>query len=113
MKLLKELQKQIKAHHILAVFAGVAIIYLFYNYSQKKSGSQDGMTSGGRAVTGQALAAVQKGNAQGVNIGSGIQFQFNEQLDGYIDGIFTFTNFDRPNVANRFLFTLGAIYLLE
>ena len=64
MKLLKELQKQIKAHHILAVFAGVAIIYLFYNYSQKKSGSQDGMTSGGRPVTGQALAAVQKGNAQ-------------------------------------------------
>ena len=56
---------------------------------------------------------VQKGNAQGLNIGSGIQYQFNEHLDGYIDGIFTFTNFDRPNVANRFLFTLGAIYLLD
>jgi hypothetical protein len=48
--------------------------------------------------------------AQGINIGTGMQYELNDKLNGFLDGIFTFTDFARPELANRFLFTLGVIY---
>lgn len=59
MKLLKELQKTVKAHHVLAALAGIVLIYVFYNYSNKKVGSMDGM-KGGR-VAGAAPKKVWDG----------------------------------------------------
>ena len=48
--------------------------------------------------------------ASGVNVGAGMQYELNDKLNGYLDGIFTFTDFGRQDLANRFLFTLGVIY---
>jgi len=48
--------------------------------------------------------------AAGVNVGAGMQYEINDNLNGYLDGIFTFTDFGRPELANRFLFALGVIY---
>ena len=48
--------------------------------------------------------------AAGINIGTGMQYELNDQLNGYLDGIFTFTDFGRADLANRFLFALGVIY---
>lgn len=64
MKLLKELQKTVKAHHVLAALAGIVLIYVFYNYSNKKAGSMDGM-KGGRMATSpsQVQQAVQSSGA--------------------------------------------------
>jgi hypothetical protein len=56
---------------------------------------------------------VQKGRAQGVNIGAGVQYQAKPNLNGYIDSIFTFTDFGNPGLANRLLFTMGVIYFFE
>ena len=48
--------------------------------------------------------------AQGINIGAGMQYEFNSSLNGYFDGVFTFTDYGIVNLNNRFLFTLGVIY---
>ena len=56
------------------------------------------------------LGFVQKGSALGINAGTGMQFGINNQLKGYLDAIFTFTDYGHENVANRFLFALGVIY---
>ena len=48
--------------------------------------------------------------AQGINIGTGMQYELNSKLNGFLDGIFTFTDFGRVDLKNRFLFTLGVIY---
>lgn len=57
------------------------------------------------------LDFVQKGSAQGINTGVGLQYKAKENVTGYIDTIFTFTDYGNPGLANRFLFTLGALYL--
>ena len=48
--------------------------------------------------------------AQGINVGTGMQYEINDHLNGYLDGIFTFTDLGIVNIENRFLFTLGVIY---
>lgn len=48
--------------------------------------------------------------AVGVNVGTGMQYRISDNLAGYLDGIFTFTDYGQADVANRFLFTLGVIY---
>ncbi len=48
--------------------------------------------------------------ATGVNVGAGMQYEINDHLNGYLDGIFTFTDFGRDDLKNRFLFALGVIY---
>lgn len=58
MKLLKDLQKTVKAHHVLAALAGIVLIYVFYNYSHKKSTEKDGM-SNGRVGLGESPNQVQ------------------------------------------------------
>ena len=51
--------------------------------------------------------------AGGINVGTGLQYEINSNFNGYLDVIFTFTDFHNPNLANRMLFTLGAIYELN
>ena len=48
--------------------------------------------------------------AQGFNVGSGMQYEFNNKLNGFLDVILTFTDFNQPNLDNRLLFALGVIY---
>jgi len=65
MKLLKELQKTVKAHHVLAALAGIVLIYVFYNYSNKKGGSKDGMVGRGGESPRDVQHAIQtQGSAQ-------------------------------------------------
>lgn len=45
MKWLKELQKTIKAHHIIAVLGGLILVYIFMQYSNKKGSILDNMTT--------------------------------------------------------------------
>ena len=57
------------------------------------------------------LGFVESGTiASGINFGTGLQYELNDNLNGFLDGIFTFTDFGRPELANRFLFSLGVIY---
>lgn len=76
MNLLKEIQKTVKAHHVLAALAGIVLIYVFYNYSNKKMGSMDGMAGGRR---GPAPAEVMKAR-EGGNPSASAPMGANEQF---------------------------------
>ena len=45
MKLLRDLQKTMKAHHLLALLGIVVVIYAIYQYSGRKSGSSSGFSN--------------------------------------------------------------------
>jgi hypothetical protein len=51
MKMLKDLQKTIKAHHLLALVAGGILIYITIQYSNRKGMSMDGMNNNNRDST--------------------------------------------------------------
>ena len=67
MSFLKDLQKKIKAHHVIALLGFVVLAVALVNYSSGKSSLTDNMT-GGRASSAQAVTqAADAGTAQAAN----------------------------------------------
>ena len=67
MGILKDLQKMVKAHHVIAILGLVVLGVALVNYSSGKSSSTDNMT-GGRASSAPAVTqAADAGTAQAAN----------------------------------------------
>jgi hypothetical protein len=73
MKLLRDLQKTMKAHHLLALLGIIVVIYSIFQYSGRKSSPSDGfnnqknkmMSRDGASMTGSGVA--QPANPAGQN----------------------------------------------
>ena len=67
MKLLKDLQKALKTHHIIALLGAVILIYVFMQYSNKKYGSLDSMMNTPNSSKGKMPSLAMNNVAQPAN----------------------------------------------
>jgi len=66
MSILKDLQKMVKAHHVIALLGLVVLGVAIFNYSSGKSSTTDNMT-GGRVTASQVTQAADAGVAKAAN----------------------------------------------
>lgn len=89
-KILKDLQKKIKASHVISSLASILVIYLIYRFITRSNNMKDPMTTG-LSSTGNAPSQMSdrnSGNAQpAAPMGENEQFQNVEGIQSSVQGL--------------------------